>query len=65
MSQRIEWIDCWKGLAIITVVVGHIIAPVSKYIFWFHMPLFFFLSGYLYRKKLTTLLFSRKIFFIF
>ncbi len=51
MSQRIEWIDCWKGLAIITVVVGHIVNPVSKYIFWFHMPLFFFISGYLYSKK--------------
>ena len=63
MSQRIEWIDCWKGLAIITVVVGHIIDPVSKYIFWFHMPLFFFISGYLYRKKTDYSAFFKKKFF--
>ncbi|ACC84819.1 acyltransferase family protein [Nostoc punctiforme] len=60
MSQRIEWIDCWKGLAIITVVVGHIVNPVSKYIFWFHMPLFFFISGYLYSKKTDYSAFFKK-----
>ncbi|MEJ6482533.1 acyltransferase family protein [Nostoc punctiforme UO1] len=62
MSQRIEWIDCWKGLAIITVVVGHIVNPVSKYIFWFHMPLFFFISGYLYSKKTDYSAFFKKKF---
>ncbi|MDZ8259419.1 acyltransferase family protein [Nostoc sp. ChiQUE01b] len=61
MSQRrIEWIDCWKGLAIITVVVGHIVNPESKYIFWFHMPLFFFISGYLYSKKTDYSAFFKK-----
>ncbi|MEH2380034.1 MAG: acyltransferase family protein [Nostoc sp.] len=63
MSKRIEWIDCWKGLAIITVVVGHIVDPVSKYIFWFHMPLFFFISGYLYSKKTDYSAFFKKKFF--
>ncbi|MEH1830237.1 MAG: acyltransferase family protein [Nostoc sp.] len=63
MSQRIEWIDCWKGLAIITVVVGHIVNPGSKYIFWFHMPLFFFISGYLYSKKTDYSAFFKKKFF--
>ncbi|MGV0103518.1 Acyltransferase 3 [Nostoc sp. DSM 114160] len=57
---RIEWIDCWKGLAIITVVVGHIVNPVSKYIYWFHMPLFFFISGYLYREKTDYSAFFKK-----
>ncbi|MEH1782204.1 MAG: acyltransferase family protein [Nostoc sp.] len=65
MSQRIEWIDCWKGLAIITVVVGHIVNPVSKYIFWFHMPLFFFISGYLYSKKTDySAFFQKKCFYL-
>ncbi|MCL6751899.1 acyltransferase family protein [Nostoc sp. CCCryo 231-06] len=63
MSKRIEWIDCWKGLAIITVVLGHIVDPLSKYIFWFHMPLFFFISGYLYSKKTDYSAFFKKKFF--
>ncbi|MEH1801566.1 MAG: acyltransferase family protein [Nostoc sp.] len=60
MSQRIVWIDSWKGIAIILVVVGHIVEPVSKYIFWFHMPLFFFMSGYLYRNKYDYFTFFKK-----
>lgn len=48
-NKRIEWVDVCKGIGIILVLLGH--APVSptfaNYIFSFHMPLFFFLSGYL------------------
>lgn len=51
MLHRIKWIDTWKGIAIILVVLGHTIDSTAKYIFWFHMPLFFFISGYLYKKK--------------
>lgn len=50
MTKRIEWIDIWKGIGIVTVVVGHIVqVPLKNYIYWFHMPLFFFISGYLFR----------------
>lgn len=59
--QRIAWIDIAKGIAIILVVIGHCIPDatsstgisVSAYrwlhgvIYSFHMPLFFFLSGYM------------------
>ena len=50
-SNRIEWIDAAKGIGIIFVVLGHIwlIGPGPKYISSFHMPLFFFLSGYVFR----------------
>ncbi len=63
MSQRILWIDCWKGIAIITVLVSHIVEPVSKYFFWFHMPLFFFMSGYLYQNKFDSFTFIKRKFF--
>ncbi|MDE5941668.1 MAG: acyltransferase family protein [Muribaculaceae bacterium] len=45
--NRIRWIDISKGLAIILMVAGHsaLPAPVNSWIFTFHMPLFFFLSG--------------------
>lgn len=49
MNQRIKWIDYLKGFLILTVMFGHTfgIPNVLKvYIYSFHMPLFFILSGY-------------------
>jgi fucose 4-O-acetylase-like acetyltransferase len=51
MSKRIEYIDIAKGIGILTVVMAHndfgyISAFGYKVIYSFHMPLFFFLSGY-------------------
>lgn len=47
--MHLRWIDALKGFAIIMVVVGHMNIPSNllKYIFSFHMPLFFFIAGYL------------------
>ena len=53
--NRIVYIDYAKCVAILLVVSGHIIQcfsvcgkddPLFKFIYSFHMPLFFFLSGY-------------------
>ena len=49
--ERLEWADGLKGLGILTVVWGHSGSPNAFYMFWFHMPLFFLISGYLYRYK--------------
>lgn len=48
-KNRITWIDIAKGIGIFLVVLGHNSIPPSifGYIFSFHMPLFFFLSGFL------------------
>jgi acyltransferase len=48
LNNRIEWVDVSKGIGIILVVLGHIYLTGQghKYIYSFHMPLFFFLSGY-------------------
>ena len=55
---RIDWIDSAKGIGIILMLLGHVSA-MPKYfiilIFSFHMPLFFFLSGYLYKSQNLTL----------
>lgn len=49
-TQRIEWIDICKGLGILTVILGHK-AIMFSYIYSFHMPLFFLISGYLFSYK--------------
>ncbi|MGN0153774.1 MAG: acyltransferase family protein [Lachnospiraceae bacterium] len=47
--MRDKRIDIAKGIGIILVVLGHCsIPPISTIIYLFHMPLFFFISGYLY-----------------
>ena len=51
MSKRIEYIDIARGIGILLVVMGHndfaVVSPfLYKLIYSFHMPLFFFLSGY-------------------
>lgn len=48
MTERIIWIDVAKGIGILLVIVGHLISPgniLHHWIYSFHMPLFFFLSG--------------------
>lgn len=50
-NKRINWIDSIKGFGIILVVLGHtfgINIHLYKFIYSFHMPLFFILSGYLW-----------------
>lgn len=53
MKNRNTTIDIVKGIGIILVVLGHTALPKSllNIIYSFHMPLFFFISGYLYSKE--------------
>lgn len=45
--ERKKWVDVAKGYGIILVVVQHVIGgEIGKYILMFHMPLFFWLSGF-------------------
>ena len=51
--NRIEWIDFARGVVIILMLVGHSNPPegVWHFIYGFHVPFFFILSGYLYNKE--------------
>lgn len=55
-TDRINWIDCIKGIGIYFVILGHIYKcnNIGIWIYSFHMPLFFILSGYLIADKLTV-----------
>lgn len=48
-KQRLDWVDIGRGLAITLMVAGHTSLPTSiqNWIFSFHMPFFFFISGVL------------------
>ena len=53
MEKRIEWIDIAKSLGIFLVVIGHtginvFMPSVAKWIYSFHMPLFYFISGMMF-----------------
>ena len=50
-TGRLDWIDVLKGLGIAAVVWGHSGSPYGYLMFLFHMPLFFFISGYLYKPR--------------
>ena len=50
MKERVE-IDILKGIGILLVVFGHTaFGKASGWIYLFHMPLFFFISGLLFKK---------------
>lgn len=61
--SRISWLDILKGMGIIFVVIGHIYSNsiVFNWLYSFHMPLFFFVAGWLYRKKPITADLRRRI----
>jgi len=52
IHNRKDWIDIMKGIGILCVVAGHIIGGLTtKVVYIFHMPLFFFIGGYLFRER--------------
>lgn len=51
-KQRIEWLDALRGFAMVCVVLGHAASvpkDIELWIYAFHMPLFFMISGFLFR----------------
>lgn len=54
--DRVEWIDIVRGIAIILIITGHSIIGYDKtffaaMIYAVHVPVFFVLSGYLFKKR--------------
>lgn len=80
-KKRLTWVDATKGFLMLLVVIGHypkqLDYPLLTYIYWFHMPAFFVLSGLFFRpadsstsmiqsiKKRSIQLLVPYIFFVF
>lgn len=55
-STRIVWVDYYKAVGIFLIVLGHVsftppLNEMTNFLFLFHVPLFFFISGYLEKKE--------------
>ena len=52
-AERLSWLDVLKGIGIILVAIGHIYSnrTVFNWLYSFHMPLFFFAAGLVYKEK--------------
>ncbi len=48
-NRRLDFIDYMKGFAIFLMVYGHSGAPFVNYVYLFHMPVFFVVTGYLWK----------------
>lgn len=53
-TERLSWPDLAKGLGIFLMTLGHsalVDTRIAAWIYTFHMPLFFFISGYFFSLK--------------
>lgn len=67
MSKRIEYMDIARGIGILLVVLGHndfeaLSVYAHQVIYSFHIPLFFFLSGYFVNISISFVDFFKKRF---
>ena len=56
-DKRIEYVDIYRGIGIILMIMGHI-GFGGKFDIWihaFHMPMFFFIAGFLHKEKMTDM----------
>ncbi|TPE20010.1 acyltransferase family protein [Clostridium perfringens] len=52
-KKRLDYLDVAKGLLIISVVLCHAPFENAQYLYWFHMPAFFIISGMLYKRGMN------------
>ncbi len=50
--KRLRYVDIAKGIAIICIILGHLgNVNINRFIFTFHVPIFFLITGYFINKK--------------
>lgn len=61
-KNHVVWIDVFKGIAILLVVIGHLNTGtvIHNFIYGFHLPAFLFISGLLYKKRDSLKTFIKK-----
>lgn len=51
MKQRDSYWDVVKGIAIVSIVIGHAVDFLSPYVYLYHLSIFFFVGGYFYNEE--------------
>lgn len=59
-SCRIDWVDWMKAIGMYLIILGHFYSVGEKFIYVFHVPLFFVISGFLTKKEIDERMFWRK-----
>jgi fucose 4-O-acetylase-like acetyltransferase len=62
-TKRLDYIDYTKGFGILLVILGHIYDtsnPIKIWLYSFHMPLFFIISGFFAKNIKFKVLFKKK-----
>ena len=48
-KKRIEYLDVARGIAMLSVVLGHMgIFNINRVVFTYHLPILFFITGYFF-----------------
>lgn len=59
-TYRIKYIDIARGIAMLCIVLGHLgNSQINRFVFTFHVPIFFFITGYFINKKLKIMEFIK------
>ena len=59
-NKRLQYIDIAKGIAMICIILGHMgNANINRIVFTFHVPIFFFITGYFISDKCEVNIFVR------
>lgn len=62
-ENRLEWIDWMKAIGIYLIILGHFYSVGEKWIYVFHVPLFFVISGFLTSKESDCRKFWQKLWY--
>lgn len=48
-SSRLDYLDLARGICMIAIVLGHLNEPgINRFVYTFHLPVFFIISGYFF-----------------
>lgn len=61
--DRLDWIDWMKAIGIYLVVLGHFYSVGEQFIYVFHIPLFFLISGFLSKREEINHVFWKKLWY--
>ena len=61
VTQRVEWVDTARGIAMLAIVLGHIgVHPINVVVYTFHVPVFFLITGWFLSRRMDFATFTKK-----